>query len=130
MYHLSFSLFHSKKSSIISVPPNWLTKFHYFISIHFIHLSLFHSKEKSHYTILHYEWSGKFFGALTDPILLYITTHLDIVFVIGIIFLFPYCFLMGIRFSSSCVFIFYIVFSFLFCLSQMFVIRGNYLTEK
>ena len=42
----------------------------------------------------------------------------------------PYCFLIGIRFSSSCVYIFYIVFSFSFCLLQTFVIRGNYLTEK
>ena len=42
----------------------------------------------------------------------------------------PYCSLMGIRFSSSCVFIFYIVFSLSFCLLQMFVIRGNYLIEK
>ena len=37
---------------------------------------------------------------------------------------------MGISFSSSCVFIFYIVFSFSFCLLQTFVIRGNYLIEK
>ena len=35
---------------------------------------------------------------------------------------------MGIRLSSGCVFIFYIVFS--FCLLQMFVICGNYLIEK
>ena len=37
---------------------------------------------------------------------------------------------MGIRFSISCVFILYIVFSFSFCLLQTLVIRGNYLIEK
>ena len=37
---------------------------------------------------------------------------------------------MGIRFSTSCVFIFYIVFSFSFCLLLTFVVRGNYLIEK
>ena len=42
----------------------------------------------------------------------------------------PYCFFMGIRFSSSCTFIFYIVFSFSVFLLQMFVICGIYLTEK
>ena len=37
---------------------------------------------------------------------------------------------MGTRLSSGCVFIFYFVFSFSFCLLQMFVICGNYLIEK
>ena len=37
---------------------------------------------------------------------------------------------MGIRFSSSFVFIFYILFLFSFCLLQMFVIHRNYLIEK
>ena len=37
---------------------------------------------------------------------------------------------MGIRFSSSCMFIFYIAFSFSFCLLQTYVISGNYLIEK
>ena len=37
---------------------------------------------------------------------------------------------MGMSFSSGCVFIFYIVFSFSFCLLQTFVIRGYYLIEK
>ena len=37
---------------------------------------------------------------------------------------------MAIKFSISCAFIFYIVFSFSFCLLQIFVIRGNYLIEK
>ena len=37
---------------------------------------------------------------------------------------------MGVRFSSSCVFVFYIVFSFSFCLLKMFVIWGNFLIEK
>ena len=37
---------------------------------------------------------------------------------------------MGIRFGSNCVFIFYVVFSFSFCLLQMSVICGNYSIEK
>ena len=37
---------------------------------------------------------------------------------------------MDIKFGSSCVFIFYIVFSFSFCMLQMFVICGNDLIEK
>ena len=113
-------------SSIISGSPNWLTKFHYFISIH----HCFHSKENGHCTILHYICSDKFFGAFTDPILLHIVTHQGLFFFLLSYFWLPYCFLMGIRFSSSCVFIFYIVFSFSFCLLQAFVICGNYLVEK
>ena len=101
---------------IINGLPNWLTKFHYVISIH----NCFHSKENGNCTILHYICSDKFFGAFSYPILLHIATNQSIVFVI----------LMGIRFSSSCVFIFCIVFSFSFCLLQMFVICGNYLIGK
>ena len=102
-------------SSIISGSPNWLTKFHYFISIH----HCFHSKENGHCTILHYICSYKFFGALTDPTLLHILTHQGIFLILLSYFQLPYCFLMGIRFSNSCVFIFYIVFS--FSLQTLFV---------
>ena len=102
-------------SSIISGSPNWLTKFHYFISIH----HCFHSKENGHCTILHYICSYKFFGALTDLTLLHILTHQGIFLILLSYFQLPYCFLMGIRFSSSCVFIFYIVFS--FSLQTLFV---------
>ena len=113
-------------SSIIYGSPDWLTNFHCFISIH----HCFHSKENCHYTILHYTCSYKFFRAFIDPILLHVVTCQGIFFVIVIIFLIALLLLMGIRFSSSSMFIFYIVFSFSFCLLQTFVIRGNYLIEK
>ena len=89
-----------------------LTKSHYFINIHLC----LHSKGNGHCMILHYIYSDKFFGAFTDPILLHIATHQGIVFVTVIVFLIALLLLMDIRFSSSCVFIFYIVFSFSFCL--------------
>ena len=113
-------------SSVRSGPPNWLT-IDYFISIH----HCFHSKQNDYCIILHYTCSYKFFCAFTDPILLHIVIHQGI-FCLSLLsyFKLPYCFLMGIRFSSSCVFIFYIVFTFLFCLLQTFVIRGIYLIEK
>ena len=113
-------------SSIISGSPNWLTKSHYFINIHLC----FHAKGNGHCIILHYICSDNFFGAFTDPILLHLATHQGIVFVTVIIFLIALLLLMGIRFSSSCVFIFYIVFPFSFCLLQLFVICENYLIEK
>ena len=72
------------KCSIISDSPNWLTKFHYFISI----IHCFHSKENDYCTILHYICSYKIFDAFTDPILLYIVIHQgNFFFVIVIVFL-------------------------------------------
>ena len=89
----------------------WFTKLIDEVSLFYQHYLCFHSKENGHCKILHYICSDKFFGALTDPILLHIVTHQGIFFLLSYFWL-PYCFLMGIRFSSSCVFIFYIVFSF------------------
>ena len=60
----------------------------------------------------------------------FILRLIKVFFLLLLYFWLPYCFLLGIRFSTSCVFIFYIVFSFSFCLLQTFVIHGNYLIEN
>ena len=113
-------------SSIISGSPNWLINSHYFISIHLC----FHSKENGNCIILYYIYSDKFFN-------FFWCIHWPRIANEGIVSCYCYqifnrliAFLMGIRFSSSCVFIFFIVFSFSFCMLLMFVICGNYLIEK
>ena len=57
-----------------------------------------------------------------------VLSHQGIAFVIVIIFLIALLLFNG--FSSSCMFIFYIVFSFSVYLLQMFVVCGIYLTDK
>ena len=113
-------------SSIISGSPNWLTRFHYFISIH----HCFHSKKMAiAQSFIIYAVISFLVHSLTPYS--YILWLVKVFFLLLLLYFWlPYCFLMGIRFSKSCVFIFYIVFSFSFCLFQTFVIHRNYLIEK
>ena len=111
----------------------WFTKRIDQVSLFYQYSSLFSHKTKwafNNPSVINFLCSDKFFGTFAGPILLHITTYQGVVFAIVIIFLIAFWFFNGIKFSSSCVFIFYIVFSCSFCLLQMFVICGKYLIEK